>query len=362
MPLSVERICNELNRKGLLPPASIRTLHQRWLREAGPSAGDPVSFVKWLTHQRQVTAYQADVLAGRRSDPLLLGQYKVRSRIGRGPMAGVYEAAHPQGQVVAIKVLPPAQAADPTVLARFQREARLAMRLQHPNVIRTFQAGEHNGTHFLVMELLHGETLNDVLLRRGRLPAAEAIRLIYQALLGLQHIHEQDLIHRDLEPGNLMVVPGGAGQTDSTLTSTVKILDIGLGKALFDLGADGTGPVNLTATSDQLGTPLYCAPEQSKDARTADIRSDIYSLGCVFYHALAGQPPFEDRGPVRLVLSHATEPPPRLASLSVFVPAGLQEVLDRMLAKDPALRYPVPGDAAQELQRFLTHRVTANPG
>ncbi len=353
MNLSIERICNELNRSGLLPAQDIRNLRGRWLRHAGVSVGDPVLFGKWLAHHNVLTDYQADVLLRRRKDPLVLGCYKLRGRIGRGPMAGVYEAVHPQGQAVAIKVLPAARAADATLLARFQREARLAVRLHHPNVLRTFEAGEHHGTHFLVMELLRGETLKDVLLRRGRLPAAEAIRLIYQALLGLQHVHEQGMVHRDLEPGNLMLVPGSAEQADTTLGSTVKILDIGLGRAVFDEGMPGSGPANLTATGDQLGTPLYCSPEQSKDPRQADIRSDIYSLGCVLYHALAGQPPFEDRGPIRLVLSHATIPPPRLANLILGEPAGLQAVLDIMLAKDPALRYPTPGAAAQELRRFL---------
>lgn len=353
MTLSVETICNELNRSGMLPPADIRNLRQRWLRQAGVSAGDPVLFVKWLTHHGLLTAYQADVLLRRRKDPLVLGRYKLRGRIGRGPMAGVYEAVHSQGQAVAIKVLPPARAADPTILARFQREARLAVRLHHPNVIRTVEAGEHHGTHFLVMELLRGETLKDILLQRGRLPASEAVRLIYQALLGLQHVHEQGMVHRDLEPGNLMLVPGSADQADTTLNSTMKILDIGLGRAVFDEGAPGSGPVNLTATGDQLGTPMYCSPEQSKDARQADIRSDIYSLGCVLHHALAGQPPFEDRGAIRLVLSHANDPPPRLAILNIGVPQGLQEVLDIMLAKDPALRFPTPVVATQELRQFL---------
>jgi serine/threonine protein kinase len=353
MTLSVERICNELNRNGLLPVQDIRNLRQRWLRQSGVSVDDPVSFVKWLAHHDLITDYQADVLLGRRKDPLVLGRYKLRGRIGRGPMAGVFEAVHPHGQTVAIKVLPPVRAADPTMLARFQREARLAVRLHHPNVIRTLEAGEHHGIHFLVMELLRGETLKDVLLRRGRLPATEAIRLIYQALLGLQHVHEQGMVHRDLEPGNLMLVPGSTDQTDTTLNSTVKILDIGLGRAVFDEGAPGAGAANLTATGDQLGTPLYCSPEQSKDPRQADIRSDIYSLGCVLHHTLAGQPPFEDRGPIRLVLSHASDPPPRLAILNIRVPEGLQEALDRMLAKDPALRFPTPGTAAQELRRFL---------
>jgi serine/threonine protein kinase len=353
MTLSIERICNELNRKGLLSPADIRNLRQRWLREAGASAADPVLFGKWLAQQGQLTSYQADVLLRRRDDPLVLGSYKVRGRIGRGPMAGVYDALHPRGQAVAIKLLPPTRTADPKVLARFQREARLAMRLHHPNVIRTFEAGEHHGIHFLVMELLRGETLKEVLLRRGRLPAAEAIRLIYQALLGLQHVHEQGMVHRDLEPGNLMLVPGSADPANTTLNSTVKILDIGLGRALFEAGAPDGVPFNLTASSDQLGTPLYCSPEQSADPRQVDIRSDIYSLGCVFFHTLAGQPPFEDRGSVRLVISHASEPPPRLATLNLGMPAGLQEILDSMLAKDPALRFPTPGHAAQELRRFL---------
>jgi serine/threonine protein kinase len=359
MTLSVERICNELNRSGLLPAQDIRNLRQRWLRHAGVSVDDPVLFVKWLAHHGVVTDYQADVLLRRRNSPLVLGRYKLRGRIGRGPMAGVYEAVHPQGQAVAIKVLPPARAADPTMLARFQREARLAVRLHHPNVLRTFEAGEHHGTHFLVMEFLRGETLKDVLLRRGRLPAGEAIRLIYQALLGLQHVHEQGMVHRDLEPGNLMLVPGSMEQADTTLASTVKILDIGLGRAVFDEGVPGSGLVNLTNTGDQLGTPLYCSPEQSKDPRQADIRSDIYSLECVLHHALAGQPPFEDRGPVRLVLSHANDPPPRLAILNMHVPKGLQEVVDVMLAKDPALRLPTPGKAAQELRQFLTPTRTA---
>ncbi len=353
MTLSVERICNELNRNGLLPPQDIRNLHQRWLRQAGASASDHVLFVKWLAHQGYVTDYQADVLLRRREDPLVLGSYKLRGRIGRGPMAGVYEAVHPKGQAVAIKVLPPVRAADATLLARFQREARLAKRLNHPNVIRTFGEGEQNGIHFLVMELLQGETLKEVLLRRGRLPPVEAVRLHYQALLGLQHLHEQDMVHRDLEPGNLMLLPGRTDQADTTMSSTVKILDIGLGRALFDDGAGGSGPVNLTSTGDLLGTPLYCAPEQTKDPRQADIRSDIYSLGCVLYHALAGQPPFEDKGPVRLMLSHANEQPPRLTRLNLGLPAGLQEVLDCMMAKDPALRFPTPGQAAQELRRFL---------
>jgi serine/threonine protein kinase len=353
MPLSVERICNDLARNYLLPPADIRSLRQRWLREAGASAADPVLFARWLATHRRITDYQAAVLLGRRSDPLVLGPYRIRTRIGRGRLAGVYEAVHTHGQVVAIKVLPPDRAKDPTVLARFRREARLAMRLQHPNVLRTFQAGVYRGTHYLVMEFLQGETLKDVLLRRGRLPVVEAVRLLYQAFQGLQHVHEQGLVHRDLEPANLMLVPDTAGPDDTTLGSTVKILDIGLGRAVFDEGSLGAGSVPLTTSGDRLGTPLYCAPEQTRDPHAADIRADIYSLGCVLFHALAGRPLFDETNPVRLILRHAHESPRRLVDENLVMPTRLQEVLDTMLAKDSALRFATPGQAAQALRQFL---------
>jgi serine/threonine protein kinase len=351
MQLSVESICNELNRLGLMPADAIRTARQQFLRVAGANP-DAALFAKWLAGNRHITDYQAAVLLRRRDDPLVLGAYKVRDRVGRGRMAGVFKAVGPNGQVVAIKVLPAAKASDPQVLARFQREARLTLKLQHPNLIRTFEAGEQRGTHYLVMEYLEGETLKDALLRRdGRLPPVEALRIVYQALQGLQHLHEQGMVHRDVEPGNLMLVPGGKGD-ETTLNSTVKLLDIGLGRALFDEGAPPGGQ-DITTAGDQLGTAEYRSPEQARDARLVDVRSDLYSLGCVFYHLLTGQPPFVEKNVVKLLIRHATEKPAPLADFRCSEPAGLQPVLDKMLAKDPALRYPTPQHAAQELRRLM---------
>jgi serine/threonine protein kinase len=291
-----------------------------------------------------------------KSDRFFLGQYKLLERIGKGRMAGVWKAVHPLGQVVAIKVLPPSKAKTPELLGRFQREARIALRLKHPNVVRTFQAGEDDGLHFIVMEYLDGETLSEVLDRRGKLPPAEAVRLIHQALLGLQHLHEQDVVHRDLKTGNLMLVPGHeAGGPDTTLNATVKLMDVGLGRTLFDEGDDGAAQnLELTGSGVVLGSPDYMAPEQARDARTADIRSDIYSLGCTLYHALTGQPPFPDNNLVRKMVKHATETPPPVKQFNRDVPDGLQQILDWMLAKDPARRYPTPERAAQALQIFLT--------
>jgi serine/threonine protein kinase len=356
MSISVESICNTLARNQLLPKDEIVSLRQRWLREAGPSAADAHLFGKWLATKNYITDYQSGILVGRRNERLRLGPYKIVSRIVQGRLAGVYKAVHSQGQIVAIKVLPPSRAADPAQLGRFQREARLAVKLQHPNVVRTFQAGEDGGVHYLAMEYLEGSTLKEVLQQRGRLPVAEVVRLIYQALQGLQHIHEVGMVHRDLEPGNLMLVASETAEPDeTTLHSTLKILDIGLGRALFDEGSPATGtPIFVTTAGDQLGTPEYRSPEQARDPSRVDIRADIYSLGCVFYQALVGDPPFMDKNPVNLMLRHSREPASPLKAFNVNVPPGLQQVLDGMLAKDPAMRFPTPERAARELRGYLS--------
>jgi eukaryotic-like serine/threonine-protein kinase len=200
------------------------------------------------------------------------------------------------------------------------------------------------------MEFLEGDTLDEVIARRSKMLPGEAVRLIYQALQGLQHIHEQGLVHRDLKPANLMLV--GAGP-ESTLRSTVKILDIGLGRTLFDEATGEAEVGGLTGEGVLLGTPDYMSPEQARDPRYTDIRADIYSLGCVLYHILAGQPPFPDTNIISQMIRHATETPKPLKSFNPAVPEGLQQILNWMTAKDPAQRYPTPERAAQALQSFL---------
>jgi serine/threonine protein kinase len=356
-PHSVEAVCNLLVKSGLLTPPQLRGLSRRWRAEAG--ADDAAAFCQWLVAGGYATEYQAGLVMRGKVDHFFFGPYKLLERVGKGRMAGVYKAIHPLGQVVAVKVLPPSKAKDPLILGRFRREARLAMRLKHPNVVRTFQAGEADGLHYIVMEYLDGETLEDVLRRRGRLPPDEAVRLTYQALLGLQHIHDCGMIHRDLKPGNLMLV-GGSPAT--TRAATVKVMDIGLGKALFDEGEPATaGNVQLTNEGTLLGTPDYMAPEQARSVQTADIRADVYALGCTLYHALAGQVPFPETSVVRLLIRHATEAPRPLSQLNPAVPSGLQQIVDWMMAKDPAQRYPTPERAARALQVFLAAGEEAPP-
>jgi serine/threonine protein kinase len=355
MDFSVENLCGLLMRSKLLTPDEVKNVYQRWLATARDNTASAPQFLKWLVAGQHLTEYQAGLIAKGQVDNFFLGQYKILERLGRGRMAGVYKAVHQLGQVVAIKVLPPSKAKDAQILGRFQREARLAVKLKHPNVVRAFQVGEANGLHYLVMEYLDGETLDEILVRRKRFPPNEAVRVVHQALTGLQHIHEQGLVHRDLKPGNIMLVPGPQpGEPDSTLQATVKILDIGLGRQLFEESSQAAAQdLQLTGEGVLLGTPEYLAPEQARNPHGSDIRADIYSLGCVLYHCLTGQPPFPDTNVLSQMVRHATETPRPLKELNPVVPDGLQQIINWMLAKDPGQRYPTPERAAQALQVFL---------
>lgn len=347
--ITVPDYCSGLTKSRLLPGERVSMLYNVWMARAAGSDGDVDGFRKFLVSGRHLTEYQAALLQRGHTEGFLVGGYVILDRIGKGQSAGVYKAVHPgSGQVVALKVLPASRARNPQTLARFQREGRLLTQLDHPNVVRAFQMGNAGGAHFIVMEHLDGETLDDVLKRRTKLDHDEAVRLIVQALHGVQHLHDRRMIHRDLKPANLMLVPEGRS---TTLNSTVKILDIGLGRELFDETAE-VGE-HITVEGVILGTPDYLSPEQARDARTADVRADIYSLGCVLFHLLAGRPPFVETNLMAAMVRHATEPPPSIVELAPETPPGLAMVLDVMLAKKPQDRFGIPLEAAQALEPFL---------
>ncbi len=353
---NVPEYCSLIIKSKLLTSDEVESLYKLW-KEERPGGDERVdSFRRFLIAKRALTEYQAALVQRGRAEGFFLDGYKILDQIGKGQMGGVYKAVHRFGQIVALKILPASKAKNPHILGRFQREARLLTQLDHPNVVRAFQVGESNGVHFIVMEYLEGETLNDILARRQRLPVAEAARLMTQALDGLQHLHEKRMVHRDVKPANMMLVPVAEGAAlETTWDATLKILDIGLGRELFDENVpEADIETQLTQEGSVLGTPDYLAPEQAKDARAADIRSDIYSIGCVLFHCLTGQPPFPDTNLMTQMLKHATETPAPLRLFLKEVPPGFQVVMDRFLAKRPEDRFQTPADAAAALRPFVT--------
>jgi serine/threonine protein kinase len=353
---TVEALCNQLNRSRLLLPSEVRGMYQQWRSSTPADAqGEMNRFVKWLVTKHYLTSYQVMQLLVGQVDHLFLNHYKLLDLVGKGRMAGIFKGVHRLGHIVAVKIMPQSKALDPKLMARFKREAKMAVRLKHPNAVRTFHMGKAGKRHYIVMEFLEGETLEDVLKRRKKLAWAEGVRLIHQALQGLEHIHENNLVHRDLKPGNLMLVPPRPpGAADNTVHATLKILDIGLGRILFDENVTpASEEMKLTTEGMVLGTHEYMSPEQARDPHKADIKSDIYSLGCVLYHVLAGQPPFTDKDPLQQILRHASEPPRPLREHESSVPDKLQPILNTMLAKSPRDRYQAPADAAKALQPFL---------
>jgi eukaryotic-like serine/threonine-protein kinase len=349
MTMTVEDFCALLIRSRLHAVDAVKAIYNRW-QAVAIEPDNLAMFQDWLVGRQHLTDYQRTLLSGGHTDNFFLNEYKLLERVGKGRMAGVYKALDPKGRVVAIKILPPSRAQDKEIWSRFQRETRMAMQLNHPSIVRTFDYGKVKTIHFLVMEYLHGATLQEVLDERKRLSPKEAVRIAFLTTLGLHHIYQRKLVHRDMKPGNLMLCPAPASQENS-LRSMVKIMDIGLGRPVYN-------PANqkkdeLTNEGAILGTPDYLAPEQARDARKADIRSDLYSLGCVLYHAVTGTPPFADENMVWQLMRHAKEAPRPLKELAPEASDELNQIVQTMLAKDPAKRYQTPTHAAEAMKRFL---------
>jgi WD40 repeat protein len=265
-------------------------------------------------------------------------RFRVVRELGRGGMGVVYQAVQTlMKRPVAIKVINPAVLDNPNALQRFHAEVEAAGRLDHQNIVRAYDAEQAGDLHLLVMEFIDGVSLAQLLERKGPLPVANACHYIRQAALGLQHAFERGMTHRDIKPQNLMLTPRGL----------VKVLDFGLARLRSERKRAG-----LTQVDSFMGTPEYVAPEQAADARQADTRADIYSLGCTLYALLAGRPPFQEDTVVKLVLAHIEREPRPLHELRPDVPAELSAVVSKMLAKDPARRYQRPIEVAQALAPF----------
>jgi serine/threonine protein kinase len=271
-------------------------------------------------------------------------RYRVLELLGSGGMGRVYKAEHRiMERFVALKVINRNLVENPAAIERFRREVRTAARLIHPNIVTAFDAEQVGDCHFLVMEYVEGQSLDRVVQTRGRLPLSEACDYVRQAALGLQYAHERGMVHRDIKPQNLMRTPEGQ----------VKILDFGLARFL----SEGKPATALTQFGVIMGTPDYIAPEQAHDPRAADIRADIYSLGCTFYYLLAGQVPFPDGSMLQKLMAQVDKTPTPLTQMRSDMLPELVRIVDRMVAKDPSRRYQTPAEVARSLAAW-----SDNPG
>jgi eukaryotic-like serine/threonine-protein kinase len=278
----------------------------------------------------------------RREGELVAGKYKLERLLGEGGMGVVYAARHTgTGRRVAIKCVS-ANANSLTANARFLREAQAAGRIDHPNVVQVFDVGEDERGRFIVMEFLQGQSLAELWHDR-RLPAHDVIDLVIPALRGVHAAHRRGVVHRDLKPDNIF-----ACRSDAGIPVHVKVLDFGVSKLMLD---EEEGE-DLTRTGVLIGTPQYMSPERVRGRGDTDLRTDIYAVGVILYEGLTGKRPFEDEEVTNLVVRIAKETARPLRELDASIPAALEEVVLKAMARDPDKRFADAQELAVALEPF----------
>ncbi|MBA3690481.1 MAG: Stk1 family PASTA domain-containing Ser/Thr kinase [Actinobacteria bacterium] len=279
------------------------------------------------------------------SQSVLGGRYRLEASIGSGGMAEVFRGQDTTlDRQVAIKVLAPQFARDPSFVERFRREARAAARLNHPNIVNVYDTGVDGDTNYIVMEYVEGRTLAEYLAGGGRLAPVKAAEIAEKVAEALAAAHAQGVIHRDIKPANIMVTRDGR----------VKVMDFGIARLV-------AGPDTVEQTAAVLGTAAYLSPEQAQ-GQTVDARSDLYSLGIVLYEMVSGRPPFTGDSAMAVAYKHVQETPLPPSSLNGDVTPRLDAVVMRALAKNPANRYQSAGDFRDDLVRVIAgQEVEATP-
>lgn len=298
--------------------------------------------------------------------PRVLGEYELLEPLGQGGMGEVWKARHRRlNRLVAVKLLLVGRRHSPQAVERFLREMKALGQLEHDHVVEASDAGEHDGTIYLVMKLLEGTDLAQLVRESGPLPVAEACELARQAALGLQYLYQKGLVHRDIKPSNLMLIQVGrecepADEDPHTrssrppLAGTVKILDLGLAR----WNRETPVAAELTGEGQGLGTPDYMAPEQANHAASVDIRADLYGLGASLFYLLTGRAPFAHRtGFFEKVKAIADESPPGIQFLRPEVPDELRDLVTQLLAKRPEDRPQTPAEVANALAAFVAGSV-----
>ncbi len=276
-----------------------------------------------------------------------IGRYRLQSHIATGGMGIVYKARDEEShQNVALKILLPGLAQNPTTLERFRQEAVRFAKLRHENIVRLYEFGQANGIHFLALEYVDGIDLHEYISRKGQLDPEEASLVLTQAIRALAYLHQQQIIHRDVKPSNFLV-------TRKQNWPVIKLTDLGLAREM------GDDEIRLTRAGFMVGTIDYMAPEQARDSRTADRRSDIYSLGCTLYHMVAGRPPFSEGSLPERLLQRLDQAPPDVRQFNPQLSADLAKILDHMLARNPEDRYQATEEILADLNRLTIGPVSS---
>jgi serine/threonine-protein kinase len=307
---------------------------------------DSTALAERLVREKILTEYQTRRFLSNKSHGLVVGRYVILDRLGSGSMGRVYKAHHLlMDRVVALKIIAPEIVTNERIVARFQREMKLVGRLDHPNVVRAFDADQIDKILYIVMEYVPGQSLGQRL-KKGPIPPREMIDYAAQAALGLAHAHAQGIVHRDVKPSNLLL----------SEDRQVKVLDLGLG-VLVEADSQATFA---TADGIAVGTVDYMSPEQAL-GKDVDGRSDLFSLGCAMYHLMTGRLPYPGDSPIERLGKRISGRPVPLSEIRSDFPTSLIQVMDKLLAHRPQDRFQGAAEAAEALQALVRPRSKANP-
>ncbi|QDT42620.1 Serine/threonine-protein kinase PrkC [Gimesia alba] len=265
-----------------------------------------------------------------------LGKYQIEKEIGAGGMGAVFLARDTTlNRLAALKILPRDKAENPVLVKRFKAEGQAAAHLRHENIVSVYDAGEEDGYLYIALEYVEGTDLHNLINKRDRIPVRRSLEIITQVTQALAHAYQQGIVHRDIKPANILIRQDGV----------VKLTDLGLARSI-----DDNTETSITRAGTTVGTVDYMAPEQARDSKAADIRSDIYSLGCTWYHMLTGRAPFSEGSLTNKLAAHATTPPPDPRELNDRVPEGIVAIIQRMMAKAQNARYQDPEELLEDLK------------